>query len=522
MTAESDLLRKIALPTLLGQTIGQEFFGEPYVVFPWAQYAEKRIIPAIRDRSRENFFILNAPPQTGKSTLITLMMTWIAGMLADRRQMYLSYSDDFSEARSKDVRAILKAWGKDLFGVSIDPDRDKIGDWGINGARGGLLAKGIEGQVVGRSGDVIWIDDLIKNPVEAASTSAKAGHLLAWDGTIARRLQPGGTVILVATRWAEDDLSGALISRMREPGYDGPKWEVISFPAFAEPSPELDGELTPEELAEWRDIIGREYGQVLDCRFSRIPGRAPEDFFNLARAGIKDPSAWACQYQQRPFDAEGSMFPRVNWQRYDPNDVPEMDKMVRVWDLAGTDGGGDWTVGTKVGRSGDRIFILDVQRFRKASGEVMNRLTATAGLDGHACMIKVEEEKGGAGKSVIAAIQKLLPTYNIEPAKAEGDKKSRATPYSSEQQNRRVYIPEDGTVTWDVKGFIDEHEKMMADGRLPRHDDQIDTAAYAVLELIGTQSTALFIPQPGHGLSPEAQMRLLEAQTGIGGGMSDW
>lgn len=518
MTSERELLRKIALPTLLGQTIGQEFFGEPYIVFPWAQYAEKRIIPAIRDRSREHFFILNAPPQTGKSSLVTLMIAWVAGMVPVLRQMYLSYSDDFSEARSKDVRAIIRTWGQDLFGVTIDPDRDKIGDWGVAGSRGGLLAKGVEGQVVGRSGDVIWIDDLIKNAGEAASTAAKAAHLAAWDGTIARRLQPGGTVVVIATRWAEDDLSGSLIARMKDPSYDGPRWEVVSFPAFAEPSPEMDGEFTADELAEWRDVLGRRAGEVLDCRFSRIPGRAPEDFFNLAKAGIKNPSAWACQYQQRPFDPEGSMFPRVNWRQYDPAARPEMDRMVRVWDLAGTDGGGDWTVGTKLGRSGDDIYVLDVQRFRKASGEVMNRLAATAAVDGHACKVMVEEEKGGAGKSVIAAIQKLLPTFNVEAAKAEGDKKSRATPYSVQQQNRRVFLPEPETVAWDVAGFIAEHEKMMADGRLPRHDDQIDTAAYGVLDLIGSGPTELFIPQPGYGFSPQALMEHLVTQTGAGWG----
>ncbi len=363
----------------------------------------------------------------------------------------------------------------------------------------------------------ILIDDLIKNDVEARSESAKKGHLAEWDGTIATRLQPGGTVIVIATRWAEDDLSGALIARMQEPGYAGPQWEVISFPAFAEPSEEMEGELTPEELVTWRDIIGREFGEVLDCRFSRIPGRAPDDYFNIVKAS-RDPMKFASLYQQRPFSAEGSMFKRENWRYYNVDERPEMEQVVRVWDLAGTEAGGDWTAGTKMGRANGKMWILDVQRFRHASGTVLNKVIETAGVDGYGCAILVEEEKGGAGKSTVAALQKMLPGYNVQAAKAEGDKRSRATLYSSEQQNNRVMLPEEGSVAWDVKGFKDEHVRMMQDGRLPKHDDRIDTGAYGALFLVGGQPVEMWVPEFGEALTPEALMNRLLGEPVVGGG----
>ena len=76
-------------------------------------------------------------------------------------------------------------------------------------------------------------DDVIKNIQEAKSQATKRMHEDWWDSTLFTRLEPGGTIIITATRWAEDDLSGVLIDRMRKPGYSGPQWEVLDFPALA-------------------------------------------------------------------------------------------------------------------------------------------------------------------------------------------------------------------------------------------------------------------------------------------------
>ena len=189
------------------------------------------------------------------------------------------------------------------------------------------------------------------------------------------------------------------------------------------------------------------------------------------------------------------MFPRENWKRYDPQEIGrnDMDTMERVWDLAATEGGGDWTVGTLVGRKNRSFYILDVRRFRKGAGGVQDEVKRIATIDGYSVPIKIEEERSGAGKSVIASYEKLLIGHVIGPAKAEGSKESRAMPYSAEQQKGNVYLPFASSVDWDVKAFIDEHAKMMGDGRRPRHDDQIDTAAYAMLDLIGLEGADAFV-----------------------------
>lgn len=826
MTPEQEHLQRIALPSKVGQYIGQQVFGEPYVMFPFVAHAEQRIIDAIMDTEHERYVIVNAPPQVGKSTYCGILLPfWITGMFPQWQVMYISYSDDFSTARGKDVRTLHNLFGPELFGSRIDPDFTMATDWRVTGGRGGMLSVGVGGLITGRPGHcfpgdtlvstpdgpqridhlaqyggMVWgydhaveevvprsivagaskgckslveveftsgrvvhctadhpifvvgvgyveaglvevgskvravrndalrcvrearddeglrvaeeaedaqrqgvlqrglrggratrrpalrplqraaveeaqvlltglsggqqhrhapaplpavwngismevqpttvlhaglrgsgalgadggerqpalqgrhvvrelvqgdeashlgegrglrylrsdnftggpphqreglrqqarqphyplqgtphnapqvecdavvmvrpirgsdvevydiqvegtgnffaeevlvhnciiIDDLIKNAQEAASAATKRTHLAEWDGTINRRVQPGGTVIIIATRWAEDDLSGALIERMKEPGYSGPQWEVIEFPAFAEPQ---DGvELSDDELLEWHDIIGRKNGEVLDCRFSRIPNRAPEDFFTLARAGM-DGFAWSCLYQQKPSAREGGMFPVENWQFYDIAELPEIDKQVRVWDLAATEGGGDWTVGTLMGRSGDKFYVLDVQRFRKSAGGVQDEVKRVAAMDGFSIKIKFEEEKGGSGKSVTEAYKRLLVGHIVEPSKAEGDKESRSTPYSSEQNKKRVFLPRIGTVAWDVKAFIEEHRKMMGDGRRPKHDDQIDTAAYCILDLLGSGVVEMWIPSAGSNwLTAEQQMNVLMERIAI-------
>jgi len=203
------------------------------------------------------------------------------------------------------------------------------------------------------------------------------------------------------------------------------------------------------------------------------------------------------------------MFPVENWQFYDPNDLPSIDKEVRVWDMAATEGGGDWTVGVKLARCGDKFYVLDVRRFRRNAGGVQDEVKLVAALDGYGVKIKLEEEKGGTGKSVVEAYRRLLVGYTVESAKAEGDKESRATPYSAEQHKRRMFLPQPGSVSWDVRKFIDEHKRMMGDGRRPKHDDQIDTAAYAMLELLGAGVVEMWVPNSGNWMSPATQMDIL-------------
>lgn len=414
---------------------------------------------------------------------------WTLGHYPNTRIIFVSYSDNYSAGRGRAVRDLISAYGRELFGIAVDPVSDSQSDWQIKGHRGGMLSVGIGSQIKGRSGDLIILDDLIKDPGEAGSVVIKKGQIDSYDAVIRQRLQPGGTILITATRAAEDDVPGTIMARQREPGYNGDPWEWTILPGIAEPEDEGD----VDDPDEWRDEIGRRIGEPLQCRYSVEGEEWNDNHFYVLKRSIA-PFTFATDVQQRPGDRKGGLFPRDQWRYYDPHgDLPEFVMKCRVWDLATTDGGGDWTVGTLMGKTYDEnYYVLDVQRFRLGSNKVREQVKETAKVrDGWSVRIRIEEEKGGAGKTVIEFYKTELVGFDVDAAKAEGSKESRATPWSNVQQAGHAWLPEDAE--W-VDAFIDEHAKMMGDGRRPRHDDQIDTAAYCVIEMMGEEACEIMDP----------------------------
>jgi predicted phage terminase large subunit-like protein len=431
-----------------------------------------------------------------------LVPTWCTGMFPHKQTVFISYSDDYSTSRGKLVREIMERYGMTLFGVGVSRSSAAGGDWKIEGTQGGMLSVGIGSQITGRSGDIVIVDDLIKNMEEATSIATKKKHADEFEGTILTRVQDDSTYLITATRWAEDDLTGYLMEKTSKAGYSGEEWEFINFPAICEPPEDL--ELSEEDREAYVDMLGRHLGEELKTRFS------PGHFLALQRS--MDPFIFNCLYQGMPSLREGGMFPPNKWSYYRPGEEPMIVRKVRVWDLAATDGGGDWTVGTLMGRAvnGD-LYVLQRERFQRSPELVEAAVRSTARIDGFDVKILIEQERSGSGKSLIDVYRRLLAGHIVEPAKAEGSKESRATPYSSMQGQGRVFLPQDAP--W-LREWIDEHRKMMGDGRRPRHDDQIDTGAYAALELIEGGSTMMFDPA-GLNLQAEAQMRQFLEQ-GIG------
>lgn len=179
------------------------------------------------------------------------------------------------------------------------------------------------------------------------------------------------------------------------------------------------------------------------------------------------------------------MFPKEAWKYQYRADWPELYTKVRVWDVAATDGAGDWTVGALLGRSVDGdVYVIERYREQRAPEYVIDDMKAIALRDGPGVPILVEQERSGAGATNMEFYRRELSGFQVEPAKADGPKEVRARQYSIMQRGGRVILPaDDDDIGW-VKEWVDEHKGMMGDGRRPRHDDQIDTAAYAVRYLL--------------------------------------
>jgi predicted phage terminase large subunit-like protein len=476
--AQRKHLERIATPLRLAHFMAPRIMGRPYNPYPWLQYLERETLATLATPGRI-VQIVSVPPQSGKTTYFGFWLPfWYIGLNPDDLEMFIAYSSDYAEGWGRRVRDAVQMYGEELFGVGLNKSEQSVGNWRTTRGFGGMLSAGIDGGITGNPGHLIVVDDVIKNMQEALSAATKRSHINEWDGSIAARFQENTKVFMTATRWAEDDLSGTVVERAEKPDYEGIKVKEIRIKAVAEPDEEEELAMTPEQLKEWRDCLGRRKGEYLQGQHS--PG-----FFKEKKASIS-PYVWSTLYQASPTARRGSMFPMDRWEWYDPADRPNMVSQVRIWDIAATEDGGDFTVGGLVGKDADGIwYVLDVVRQQLATADVKKLVKAKAVTDGRHIPIRMEQEKAGAGKAQIGTYKIDLAGWNFDKCKGEGAKLDRFGPYSVEQQDRRVRLPRyaDGTSPEWVEAFIAEHRQQMPDGRGPKHDDQIDTIAYAVLEL---------------------------------------
>lgn len=416
---------------------------------------------------------------THNSELISRYLpVWFLGMFPERQVIIVSYNESKAGEWGAFTRDVMKEWGPELFGLHVDTETASKTEWKLKGHRGGLRAVGINGSLTGIGGDLIIIDDPLKNREEADSQAARDAMFSWYGSTLRTRMMPGGTMILTMARWHEDDLTGKIEKKSKEePG--GDQWRNVALPALAE-APKWHPPLVPTE--DWRDELGRADGDAL------WPEVWPKKALEQIQKSI-DRADWESLYQQNPTSREGGMFKVADW-RY-RSDVPQgitSLRLARVWDLAATEGGGDWTVGTLMGLGNDNtVYVLERQRFQRDSNGVKKEILRCAREDGRGVPIGVEQERAGAGKAQVQDIKRMLVGYTVVAMKPEGTKEQRAAPYASQQQDHNVTLigPKE-----EWASFVEEH-RVFPKGR---HDDQVDSASGAFLLLADSSPTEITEP----------------------------
>jgi predicted phage terminase large subunit-like protein len=489
-----ELAWRIMLPSRVAQHLAPRVMGRPYIVHPWIAYVEREVMAMFQRPGRE-VLIINTPPQEGKSTYFGMWLPfWLVGMRPDDLGMLIGYSDDYMGTWGVRVRDLIATYGPELFNVGLSKSQGGINNWRTARGFGGILSAGIGGGITGNPGMWIVLDDVIKNMEEAGSPTTKRKHLEEWDGSISARFQEETKVIACVTLWAEDDLPSSIVLRSLEPDYEGIPVRQIRIKAMAEPDEDEELEMTEDDRAQWRDPIGRRIGETLQGQHSR-------SFFLEKRASIS-PYVWSALYQASPSARKGSMFPMENWGWYDPDDLPPLTTSRRGWDLAATEGGGDFTVGAHVGKhvrpdKMQKVYILDLRRFQRSTSGVRDEVMRCARADGMGVRILMEQELQGSGKSVVQGYADDLRGWDFEGVRPDKEKVSRYTNYSDLQQRGHVLLPrrKDGSTPDWVSAFIAEHKMQMPDGRGPRHDDQIDAVALCINDMYG--SGPIEIVDPG-------------------------
>lgn len=387
-------------------------------------------------RGETKRLMLFLPPRHGKSELATVRYpVYRLERDPETRVIIGAYNATLARKFSRKARRIARER------LALSDDRTAVEDWETTRG-GGVRAVGVGDGITGQGGNLIIIDDPVKSRAEADSETYRDGVWEWYTDDLYTRLEPGGAIVLIMTRWHEDDLAGRILG-----SEDADKWEVISLPAFAEEN----------------DPLGRDVGDAL----------CPERFDEEALADIKRVTVgFDALYQQRPVAQAGEFFDPSWFGSVEsaPNDVD----WVRGWDKAASGpGSGDYTASVKLGRSRSTgvYYIAHRMSVQLAPGERDQLIRQTAVADGHAVEQVSDQDPGAAGKSDAIAFVKLLNGYRASTEPISGDKEVRAGPYASQAQIGNVKLVRGA---WN-RPYLEQLRQF------PRgkHDDDVDASSTA-------------------------------------------
>ena len=413
--------------------------------------------------------IVEMPPRHGKSeTSSRRFPAWFLGRNPDAEMILASYGAELAYDLSRAARETFREWGEALWGLRISTESSAMGRWGVEGCRGGFVAAGVGGALTGRGMSCGLVDDPLKGWAEATSKTVR-DTVWNWYRSVFRtRLAPGGRIVLILTRWHEDDPAGRLI---QEAEGSGEKWCVLRLPAIAEED----------------DPLGREPGEAL------WPERYPLDALEATRDALGS-YMWAALYQQRPAPIEGLRFKR-SWFRYfreerigdlaywvltQPDGTEKRLEQRACWrfqtvDPAATekDYSDYFVCSTWDVTPANDLLLVDV--FREKAETTKHQAVMRQQYDRYQPGFQAVE-KAFIGLNVIQECIALgLPVQELD---ADRDKLARSLPASARYEVGAVYHRQGAP-------WLETVEDELLDFPNGTHDDIVDTISYAGIQVAG-------------------------------------
>lgn len=372
------------------------------------------------------------PPRHGKSECTTIRYPIYRMEREPSTRVILGcYNTDLATKFSRDSRRIARERG--LCGPGLKNTEE---EWEIIGG-GGLRTAAVGAAPTGRGGDLIIIDDPVRSREDANS---EAYRNKTWDwytNDMYTRLEPGGAMIIILTRWHEDDLAGRILN-----SEDGPNWTVCSLPAEAEE----------------HDPLGRAVGEAL------CPDRYDEEALAEIR-GVMGIDYYAL-YQQRPVADDGGLYKR-DWFVYakPPTTVRGdllFDSIIQAWDTASSKLG-DYSVCVTAGVTATQVYILDVFRERLESPDLKREVERQAAM-WEPRVILIEDASSGTSIQQMLKRETRLPIIAVPPHKAGKVSHARAN---------AVYF-EGGRVIFCPGPYLPALERELLSFPAGAYDDQVD------------------------------------------------
>ena len=281
----------------------------PFVSEMWASFISGRHHKIMADAFERvangelKRLIINMPPRHTKSEFASyLFPAWFLGKFPEKKIIQTAHTAELAVGFGRKVRNLVNTEGyQEIFPTKLSSDSKAAGRWNTH-AGGDYFAIGVGGAVTGKGADLLIIDDPHSEQEAMQGNPEVYDRVFEWYGSGPRqRLQPGGSIIIVMTRWSKKDLTGQILANSIK--RDGDEWEVIEFPA-----------LLPSGNPLWEEFWSK---KELEAIKAEIPV-----------------SKWEAQYQQNPTSEEGAIIKREMWKIWEGEEPPFCDYIIQSWDTA--------------------------------------------------------------------------------------------------------------------------------------------------------------------------------------------
>lgn len=451
------------------------------VVRPHLEYLSNRIRQAVHDveRGKSRQVAISMPPRMGKSELLSVNTPiWILRRHPEWNIITSSHEGSLTASWAREVRRRIEL--NPSLGISLARDGGAASEWRtVEG--GGLLARSVRSGITGRGARVFIIDDPIRDFVEAHSAAMRQHLWDWWLSVVLTRLEPPYLILLIMTRWHEDDIIGRVFSDEWEG--DPRSWERISVPAIAEAD----------------DVLGRNPGEPLLSPI--VPEETPEEAvkrWDEVRVAVGT-YTFSSMYQQRPAPAKGAVFDSSWWRFWtmDESRCTDDGRVVYLdpsslaghtwcdsWDCsfkADNPSTGGWVVGQRWVRAGANRYLVAQQRGRWTFTQTLEAMGRWAATDdparspcGHLVHTRLIEDAAN-GAAIMDVLRDRIA--GIKPVQATVSKVARARAVTPEIESGNVYLPHpaDPGNDW-VHDLLSELRNFPNDAA----DDQVDALTQAL------------------------------------------
>jgi len=391
--------------------------------------------------------IVNMPPRHTKSEFAShLFPAWYLGRFPDRKVIQTAHTAELAVGFGRKVRNLVgsEVYQKIFNDVSLSTDSKAAGRWNTN-QDGDYFAIGVGGAVTGKGADILIVDDPHSEQEAALNDPSVYDKTYEWYTSGPRqRLQPGGAICLVMTRWSKKDLTGSIIKASIERG-GADEWEVIEFPA-----------ILPSGKPMW-------------------PGFWPIDQLEALKAELPV-GKWAAQYQQDPTSEESAIIKREWWQEWPKKNPPSCEFVIQSWDTAflakeTADYSACTTWGVFTDEDGvSNIILLDAFQERLEFPDLKSRAYEMyKEYDPDAFIVEAK----AAGTPLIFELRRMgIPVGEYTPSRGK-DKIARVNAVSDLFSSGHVWAPKTRWAEMVVEEF--------AAFPTGDHDDLVDSSTQALL-----------------------------------------